>query len=171
MNHHWRDIIKPPIDAVIPIVREFYANLRVKHESHEVRVRGKMGSFHHKSINTLYNLPTIDDDGYTTFKQEPVEFDELIEYLCYPGAVWKLNANRQVVNFQARFLKQETSAVFLFITARLMPTKHATDVTKERAILIYCIFKGYTVDIEKVIEASILYAVRENMNISLPYSS
>lgn len=80
-----------------------------------------------ENINTLYQLAHFDNDEYTTFRQgwqAPVEFDEIIEYLCYPEAVWKLNPYGQVMSFQARFLKQAAAAVFLFIIARLMPAKH-----------------------------------------------
>lgn len=170
-NQHWAHFIQTPSDAVISVVREFYANLRVKHDVPEVYVRGKIVSFSAPTINTLYNMPSYDQDEYRAFVQAPVEFDELIEFLCYRGAVWKLNASGHVMSFPARYLKQAAMAVFLFVIARLMPAKHATDVTKDRAILIYCILQGHTLDVGKMIRSSILHAGRSNKNINLPHSS
>lgn len=170
-NRHWRHFIKTPSDAVIPVVREFYANLRDFHGTPDVQVRGVSVSFSAESINKLYQLPQFENDEYTVFRQAPVEFDELIEYLCYPEAVWKLSASGHVMSFQARFLKQAAAAVFLFIIARLMPAKHATDVTKDRAILLYCILKGHTMDVGKIIEASIFHAAISNKNVNLPHPS
>lgn len=170
-NQHWADFIKTPSDAVLSVVREFYANLRVQPNTDEVLVRGKRVFFGASTINTLYSMPNYDLDGYRAFLQAPVEFDQLLEFLCYTGASWKLSASGHVMSFQARHLKQAAMAVFLFIIARLMPAKHATDVTKDRAILIYCILQGHTLDVGKMIRSSILHAGRSNKNINLPHSS
>lgn len=170
-NQHWADFIKTPSDAVISLVREFYANLRAKPNTYDVLVRGKRVSFSAQTINTLYSMPNYDQEGYRAFMQAPIEYDSLLDFLCYTGATWKLSASGHVMSFPARHLKQAAMAVFLFIIARLMPAKHATDVTKDRAILIYCILMGHTLDVGKLICSSILHAARSNKNINLPHSS
>ena len=59
----WEELVKHPKAAVVPLVREFYANME-EHRNFWVFMRGKMGSFDRTTINKYYNLPNIDNDGY-----------------------------------------------------------------------------------------------------------
>ncbi|XP_075489555.1 uncharacterized protein LOC142528395 [Primulina tabacum] len=54
---HWAEFVKPPPDAVMSVVLEFYANLMVRHEDYHVRVRGQMVAFDSRTINSLYFMP------------------------------------------------------------------------------------------------------------------
>lgn len=167
----WENFITPPSYAVISLVREFYANLMVKHKKFRVRVRGRMVAFDSKTINAVYSMPDIDEDEHTTFLGGAVDYEEILRILCNPGAVWNINNDRTLVNFKANFLKYDTMVWFLFVTSRIMPSSHETEVTKERAALVYSIVTGKTVDIGKLVQASILHAASGTSTLSMPHSS
>ena len=59
----WEELVKHPEVAVVPVVREFYANME-EHQNFQVVVRGRMVPFDRTTINQYYNLPNIDNDGY-----------------------------------------------------------------------------------------------------------
>ncbi|XP_073151907.1 uncharacterized protein [Henckelia pumila] len=82
----WTNFVQHPGDAVISLVREFYANLKCKHEQFHVLVRGKRVEFDGHTINTLYGMPSIDEDEYSAFKASDVDYDEIIATLCEEGA-------------------------------------------------------------------------------------
>ena len=47
-----------------------------------------------------------------------------------------------------------------FVGARFMPSSHLSDVTRDRAILIYCILSSKSIDIGSILHTSILHSVR-----------
>ena len=59
----WEELVKHPEAAVVPLVREFYANME-EHRNFQVFVRRKMVPFDRTIINQYYNLPNTDNDGY-----------------------------------------------------------------------------------------------------------
>ena len=67
----WRDLCKPPEPDLISIVREFYAYL-VDQALKRVWVRGKWVPFDSETINSLYNLPNVDNEAFEKLKDEPI---------------------------------------------------------------------------------------------------
>ena len=59
----WEELVKHPEAIVLPLVREFYANIE-EYRNFQVFVRGKMVLFNRTTINKYYNLPNIENDGY-----------------------------------------------------------------------------------------------------------
>lgn len=53
----------------------------------------------------------------------------------------------------------------------MMPTTHVSDVIKERAVLLFAIVKGKTVDVGQVIHNSICHAIQRGSTGGLPYPS
>lgn len=167
----WTEFIRPPLDAVTPVVREFYANLIEKHENYRVKVRGRMVPFDCKTINDLYSMPNFDEDDYVQYKRGNVDFGEILTNLCKPRAEWKLNTRQEPVTFKANTLKFHAMSWFLFITSRMMPSNHVSEVTTSRAMLLHCIMNGMTVDAGKVIQSSIINASMQVTTLSMPHSS
>ena len=62
----WSEFCAQPKAAIVPIVREFYANAP-EHDNRKVFVRGKQVNFSGKAINIFFKLPNIEKDGYTAF--------------------------------------------------------------------------------------------------------
>lgn len=150
----WGAFCAQPSPAVVPLVREFYANAPA-HENGKVFVRGKRVSFSGKAINKLFGLPEIGRDGYTTYYEEDqVDYQAVLQEIAVPGTTWKTTEGRPVT-FKSIGLKKDCKAWHYFVGARLMPVRHMSDVTKERAVLIYCIVTGRSVDVGHFISAQI----------------
>ena len=56
-------MVKHPKVVVVPVVREFYANME-EYRNFRVFVRGKWVAFDRNTINKHYNLPNINNDKY-----------------------------------------------------------------------------------------------------------
>ena len=59
----WEELVKHPEAAVVPLVREFYTNMK-EHRNFRVFVRGKMVPFDRTTINRYYKLSNIENDEY-----------------------------------------------------------------------------------------------------------
>ena len=145
----WGEFCKHPGPAVTSLVREFYANA-YDATNGRVRVRGKEVVFDWKAINAYYSLPNIDQDEYLEYTREHVDTTEIIEYLCKPGTTWKMTRvgiHEEPSLFVARALNQRARVWLYFVSARMLPTTHVSEVTKERATLLYCLMSGRSIDV------------------------
>ena len=153
-ERRWHNFAKHPELTVAPIVREFYANAK-KHTNKKAFVRGKCVHFDNHTINRFYGLGGFEDDEYSEYRKNPNP-NKVIKRLTNNRVAWKLSPTNEVVNFPSSSLGYEAKAWHYFIFATLLPSGNTSDVTKRRAILNYVIFKGFTIDVGKIIERSIL---------------
>ena len=82
-SRNWREFSKHPQPAVIPIVREFYANFS-KDDAEWVYMRGSRVFFDSRNINSFFQLPD-EEDSYEDYLSslEDHEWDEmLLRGLC-----------------------------------------------------------------------------------------
>lgn len=88
LRNGWETFCQHPSAAVVPLVREFYANID-ENEPNVVYVRGRQVAIDGNAINRLFNLQTIEDDLTAfadTFDEE--QLDGLLTSLCEEGASW-----------------------------------------------------------------------------------
>ena len=78
-QHNWELFCQKPEHAIIPLVREFYANLAFA-ENSEVLVRGKVVSFAGEAINALFGLASVDCAVYNEMilAPTPADFDKAL---------------------------------------------------------------------------------------------
>ena len=62
----WDDFCAQPLGAIVPVVREFYANVP-EHNLRKVFVRGKQVPFHGPAINSFLKVPNFETDEYTEY--------------------------------------------------------------------------------------------------------
>lgn len=79
-----------------------------------------MVAFDSNTINEVYGMPDYEFYGYRTLMGSTVDYDDIMQYLCVQGSVWKLNVARKVVNFESKYLRHYAYEWFLIITSRLM---------------------------------------------------
>lgn len=155
MERNWFDMTEHLGPAVISIVKEFYANAR-EVEDYVVQVRGRPVSYTRTTINSYFNLRDILIDDYLYYGIGHCDLDVVIQKLCKPGTTWTLKqATDEKVSFPHTTLSRYGKAWYNFICANLMLTRHQSDVTKERAILLYAIVSNGKVDIGLVVNVSI----------------
>ena len=68
-NRKWEELVKHPEAVVVPVVREFYANVE-EHRNYRVFVRGRWVPFDQTTINRHSNLPKINNDEYEHMLQD-----------------------------------------------------------------------------------------------------
>ena len=149
----WEELVKQPKSALVPVVREFYANAK-EHKDKRAFVRGKWVPFDRTTINKHYNLPDIEGDKYSRYREQP-NTAEVLKFLTNGRVQWKMKGD-DVLHFPSSGLAYETKAWHYFISATLLPSGNTYEVTKERAILNYAILKGFSIDVGKIIERSIM---------------
>ncbi|KAJ4723320.1 hypothetical protein OWV82_006704 [Melia azedarach] len=159
---HFETFTDRPDLVVIPVVREFYANAFYERKDDQVFVRGKMVSFVPKVINAYYKLPYIADDEYAKYKQEELDYNEIIQEMCVPGTKWKSSQdkNHAVLSYPENTLNQFAKAWHKFICSNFMPTSHEHEVTAAHSILLYCICTKRTINVGKVIRDSLLHSIQ-----------
>ena len=80
--NRWEILCEHPELAVVPIVREFYANGKER-DDFRVFVRGKWVKFDRTTINHYYELADIEDDQYQALlESEETKWDEIKNALC-----------------------------------------------------------------------------------------
>ncbi len=164
----WSEFCAQPKMAIVPIVREFYANAP-EHDNRKVFVRGKQVSFSGKAINKFFKLPDFERDEYTEFIGKQIDYQEIIQEIAVPGTQWKFTDDRPVT-FKSLGLTRECKAWYYFLGARLMPVRHFSDITKEKAVLLYCLVTGKSLDVGKFMSSHIVQCYK-HQTMSLFYPS
>ncbi|XP_073136960.1 uncharacterized protein [Henckelia pumila] len=147
---------KVPELAIVPMVREFYANAPAQEDS-KAFFRGKLVSFDAETLNRLFDTPAVDDSQFRSFKANP-DYNLILREMCYAGVQW--HDPLRFTHFSERFLKLVPALWYAFIARRLLPMLHTVDVQADRAILVYAITKWWPVDVGTLVHDSILYSMR-----------
>ena len=137
------------------MVREVYANLSEQVDK-KVWVRGFWVPFDNTTINVLYQIPHVGDEGYQRLNAEP-NYMEIIKCLTNGQGQWKVNSKGQVVNLKAKDLTYVPKTWHHFITSRILPSTNVREVTKERAILNYAILQYIKFDMGAIIKDTIWF--------------
>ena len=132
-----------PDPAVVPIVREFYANGKERDDL-RVFVRGKWVKFDRTTINHYYGLVDIEDDHYQDLlESEEAKWEEIKNALCKDNVAWK--------SFLGQAMKKIAKIWHYFVCAKLQPTTNVSAVMKSRAALVYAIIERMKIDVGLVI--------------------
>ena len=137
-----------PRDPVLPLVKEFYANL-LSPGQHNIWVRNYLVLLDSQVINTFYNLPSEVNCEYTRLldKLTPQRWNKIFT-LTVNGASWA-NEEGRVIN---RIDLTPIAKVWVkFLKSRLMPTTHTITVSQERLVLLYVIVRGLPIDVGSII--------------------
>ena len=163
----WGEFCAQPKLAIVPLVREFYANA-LEHDNRKVFVRGKQVNFSPKAINRFFKLPDIENDEYNQFIAKQIDFEEILQEIAVPGTRWKLSDDKPIT-FKSIGLTRDCKGWHYFLGARLMPVRHFSDVNKDRAILLYCLMTGKSLDVGKFISSHIVQCYKhQSMSLFFP---
>ncbi|PIN13094.1 hypothetical protein CDL12_14288 [Handroanthus impetiginosus] len=105
-------------------------------------VRGKNVNFFARTINSLFGTPAINTPGEL---QEFLEDHPLLDTISNNG--------------------------LRFISARLLPTKHTSEVTRERAVMIFTILTDVPFDIGRFLHKSIWKSAMGGLTVGLYHPS
>ncbi|KAH9671394.1 hypothetical protein KPL70_017357 [Citrus sinensis] len=123
----WLEFCKHPRNPVLPVVKEFYANL-VSPDQHNIWITCEYAKLHDKLT--------------------PKKWTTIFTTLTIEGASW-VNEEGRVVN--RIDLKPIAKVCVKFLKSRLMPTTHTTTVSQERLVLLYVLIRGLPIDMGSII--------------------
>ena len=149
----WNKFTEEPEHAMVNIVKEFYANAEDKAPSNAF-VRGRMVPFSADAINTYYQLRVPRQCQYAYMRDFDPDFEEVIKNMTKPGTTWIKGREGGTV-FHSKDLSQYGKIWYAFLCAKLLPSTHTSDVTKEKALLLYAIVQDFIIDIGAIISFSI----------------
>ena len=125
-------------------VREFYANANKATET-VTMVREKQIRFDVVTINWHFSIqaPQIDD---VTNIDRTADLDEVIKVIYGKVVNW-IVVRGTCISFLTKELVTDIKIWHHFICARLVPTSHLTEVSRERVLLLYAIVKNLSINV------------------------
>ncbi|KAG8375999.1 hypothetical protein BUALT_Bualt09G0017400 [Buddleja alternifolia] len=154
-KNKWEQLVARPKLAVKSIVKEFYANAP-EHKDDKVYVRGVWVRVDSEKINEILNIPDLDDScTFGNMDNLNTNWLALNKTLCKPGTTLNRRDGGTVL-FPSNALNRDLKLLHHFICANLFPTLHLSDVSVERAKLLYVIWTEEPLDVGDVIHDSIM---------------
>ncbi|GMN40396.1 hypothetical protein TIFTF001_009619 [Ficus carica] len=145
-KNNWKNFCQHPSVAIVPLVREFYANFDVGNPN-SVYVRGKRVDISGAAINNVYRLNDVEDE-YIEFSKHVHgnQLSEIVKEICVPGTEW-IKSARGSRSLSRCNLKPGSLIWNHFLKSRLMPSTHDNTVNKDRVILLFAIVVAQGVEI------------------------
>ncbi|GAU26557.1 hypothetical protein TSUD_266710 [Trifolium subterraneum] len=151
------------------LVREFYANAlptdRSQPFSYMTTVRNRHIRFDRDAINEFlgkpYNRDNEDDicDYAANLARDNWDAPGITELLLLPGCNLIYGKSGLLVRAKGEDLTPLARLALLFVLHNVIPRSHVSDATMPIMGLIYCFYKGYQVDIAKIISKELKDAV------------
>ncbi|KOM49658.1 hypothetical protein LR48_Vigan08g048500 [Vigna angularis] len=99
--------------------------------------------------------------------EERADFGDVENVLCMPGGHFQRNRNGVVVNIRRVDLIPLAKYWMAFSHANIQPCSHVSDITVSRALLLYCVLRGMSINIGQVI-ANEIQVCANTMNNKAP---
>ncbi|KOM49682.1 hypothetical protein LR48_Vigan08g050900 [Vigna angularis] len=141
-----------PAPANIAVVKEFYNNAR-RLGDHPVEdylsyVRGHAIRYDPDSINRFLDTVWVGEQcQFALNMEEGTNFDDVENVLCVPGRHFQRNRNGVVVNIRRIDLTSLAKYSMAFSHANIQPCSNVSDITVSRALLLYCVLRGMSINI------------------------
>ena len=161
----WQSLGEHKEPSCAALVKEFFDNL-VEEEGKKVYVRGTWIDFNNEKINRLFSLKVqIDGSKFKRLVKEP-KYQKIVDLLTAKKGKWKGTNKTLYKSISKGYLIEEAKVWFYFINLVLFPSKHLSTVRRNKAILFYALLTGYTLNVGKIIENSILsYSISKCMGL------
>ncbi|KOM40742.1 hypothetical protein LR48_Vigan04g094000 [Vigna angularis] len=124
-SRNWERIATYPPPANIAVVKEFYTNARPFGDSHIEKY------------------------------MKGAEFDDMESVLCVPGGHFQKNRNGAAVHIRRADLTPMAKYWMAFSHANIQLCCHVFDITVNRALFLYCMVRGMSINIGQVITSEI----------------
>ena len=143
------------------IVREFYMNTEENTSTPVIFVRRKHVHYDTGMINQLFCLqytPHGLDELDLLVKSANME--EISNEICGRATKWNIVRGEHAY-FPSKDLHQNMKVWHHFICGRLVPTLHTSEVTKDRALLLYGIKKRLKINVGGWIHSNIRHTIQQ----------
>lgn len=133
------------------LVWEYYAHAAA-YKSTSCKMRKKSINITVDTFRSVYKLPEISDCLYQAYKSKKkteldMDFDEVLNLLTdNQQAEWTMK-NGIPISLKREFLTNNARFVLYFLSANVWPVTHVSDVSRDKACLIYFLLSGQPVDL------------------------
>ncbi|PIN23755.1 hypothetical protein CDL12_03520 [Handroanthus impetiginosus] len=135
-------------------------------------VRGKNVNFSARTIDSLFGTPSIDTPGeMQEFLEDHPPLDTICSLICRENPQWTLSRLNEPIHFPRTTLTFAADNWLRFISARLLSSSHTSEVTRERAVMIYAILTDVPFDIGRFLHRSILKSAMGGLTMGLYHPS
>ncbi|PIN16586.1 hypothetical protein CDL12_10760 [Handroanthus impetiginosus] len=135
-------------------------------------VRGKNIIFSARTINSVFGTPFIDTPGeILKFLEDHPPLVTICELICREIPQWILSRLNEPIHFPCTTLTVAADNWLRFVSARLLPSSHTFEVTRERAVMIYAILTDIPFDIGRFLHMSILKSAMGGLTVGLYHLS
>ncbi|KAH1256897.1 hypothetical protein GmHk_03G006966 [Glycine max] len=139
-----------------------------------VRVRGHLIKFDEDALNTFLKTPVIIEEGedfpaFSRFFRLRPDPQELAARLCIPRRGFKLNADGLPLKVLRKNLTMLAQTWSILSFSNLAPISHTSDITLDRARLIYGIIQKMDMNLGYIISAQIsMIAQHDSSRLGFP---
>ncbi|QHO07447.1 uncharacterized protein DS421_14g463770 [Arachis hypogaea] len=172
----WSLLCNPPRKVAESLVREFYAKAVPQprqHYGYISYVREKSIDYSPSIIERMLMVKrTSSTQSYEErMKQQDPGFDEIQNEIYVLNVQWIKDKDGIPNQLRRRDLSPQARGWLEFVRRSLIPTSNTSEVTKERAVLIYSIMKGENVNVGEMIVNNInkvLKSTSDNTRLAFP---
>jgi len=136
-------------------VEAFYEGT-IHRKAHLVKVEDEVISFEPQEINALFDLPNIAAAEGNRIMSTPTdaEMNDALTIIAKPGSEWNTSP-KGIQSLAPNCLIAEANLWLYFIKRSLLPTMHDASISRDRAMVIYCIMRGIQLDVGHIIAPQI----------------
>lgn len=145
----WNKFTEELEATVVSVVKEFYAIAKDK-APFNAFVRGRLVPFSADTINTYYQLRIPRHCQYAHLHDNDPDFEAILKEMTKPGTTW-IKGRKGGTIFHSKDLSRYGKIWYAFLYAKLFPSTHTYDVTKEKALLLYAIVQDFIIDVGAII--------------------
>ncbi|KOM43087.1 hypothetical protein LR48_Vigan05g069100 [Vigna angularis] len=154
--HSSRRLATYPAPANIAVVKEIYTNEKrlgdYPAEDYLSYVRGHAIRYDPDSINNIIGTKCVGEQcQFALYMEEGTDFVDVESVLCVPGGHFQRNKNGSVVNIRRTNLTPLAMYWMAFSHANIQLCSHVSDITLNRALLLYCVLRNMSINIGQVI--------------------
>ena len=137
------------------LVKEFYANLGERRNL-TCYVKGRWVPFGERAISQLFGLRQGGDCIEYEQLQKSPNFEEIAKEFTGCQGGWQRTKTISNSFLSRGDLTEINKLWFYLVNSVIKPSKHVSTVRQDRALLLYALVKGYSLNVGKIIEESIL---------------
>ncbi|PIN07750.1 hypothetical protein CDL12_19683 [Handroanthus impetiginosus] len=135
-------------------------------------VRGKNVNFSARTIKSLFSNPSIDTPGEVQeFLEDHPPLDTICDLIYRENPQWTLSRLNEPIHFHRTTLTFVADNWLRFISARLLPSSHTSEVMRERVVMICAILTDVPFDIGHFQHRSILQSAMGGLTMGLYHPS
>jgi len=151
----WRQFCESG-QVIQPTAVEAFYEGTIHRKAYLVKVEDEVISFEPQEINALFDLPNNAAAEGNRIMSTPTdaELNDALSIIAKPGSEWNTSP-KGIQTLAPTCLIAEANLWLYFIKRSLIPTTHDASISRDCAMVIYCIMRGIRLDVGRIIAPQI----------------